>query len=60
MNHFETTAGYAGISLESYQVAIRAVKHNKNERYMTFAKFFRDWNETSSSMIFKVSSYSNL
>ncbi|MBD5549194.1 MAG: serine/threonine protein kinase [Lachnospiraceae bacterium] len=36
---------------ESYQVASRAVRHNKNERYMTFSEFFRAWNEASSSMI---------
>ncbi|MBS6646054.1 MAG: hypothetical protein KH366_20955 [Clostridiaceae bacterium] len=34
---------------ESYQVAIRAVCLDRNERYMTFDDFFRDWKESSSA-----------
>lgn len=36
----------------SYQAAIRAVSLNKNERYMTFTEFFRDWKEACSAIIY--------
>ena len=35
------------LNAESYQVAKKAVSPNKNERYMTFAEFFRDWKEAN-------------
>lgn len=37
---------------ESYQVAMRAVSPDKNERYMTLAEFFRDWKRASSATIY--------
>ena len=30
---------------ESYRVACKAVSHNKNERYLTFTDFGREWKE---------------
>jgi serine/threonine-protein kinase len=36
---------------ESYQVAVKAVNLNKNERYMTFDEFFIEWKRAISSMI---------
>lgn len=34
---------------ESYQVAVKAVNLNKNERYMTFDEFFTEWKRAVSS-----------
>ena len=36
---------------ESYQVAVKAVNLNKNERYRTFDEFFTEWKRVSSSTI---------
>ena len=36
---------------ESYQVAVKAVNLNKNERYMTFDEFFTEWKRAISSTI---------
>lgn len=42
---------------ESYQVALKAVRPNKNERYMTFAEFFRDWKKASGTAIYEEAEY---
>ena len=35
---------------ESYQVAVKAVSLNKNERYKTFAEFYTDWKKASNGL----------
>lgn len=37
---------------ESYRVATKAVSLNKNERYLTFTEFFKDWREANRSIIY--------
>lgn len=38
------------LNKESYQVAVKAVNLNKNNRYTTFDEFFKEWKRANSSM----------
>lgn len=38
------------LNSESYQVAIKAVNPNKNERYSTFDEFFKEWKKASGNV----------
>lgn len=40
------------LSAESYRIATKAVSLNKNERYLTFAEFFRDWKRANNSITY--------
>lgn len=38
------------LNSESYQVAIKAVNPNKNERYSTFDEFYKEWKKASDNV----------
>lgn len=38
------------LNSESYQVAIKAVNPNKNQRYSTFGEFFKEWKKASGNV----------